>query len=163
MKIVKAYISDAETVGYLHSTAWKQAYADLFPEEYLCADTPDKRKHEFLDACDNQEIIYYLLYEEEQAVGIAKLRNIDSEYLEIASLYILDRYRSKGYGRNFMVYLKNLFQKGKLLLWVLEENVRARCFYENNGFSSTGNKRNISRGQCYTQLQYEYAPLGNDT
>lgn len=132
MKIAKAEISDAETVGYLHSTAWKQAYVDLFPEEYLRADTPDKRKHEFLDACDNQETIYYLLYEEEQAVGIAKLQKTDSQHLEIASLYILDRYRNKGYGRGFMV--------------------------KNNGFCSTGEKRNINRGQCYTQLQYEYAP-----
>lgn len=158
MKIVKADISDAETVGYLHSTAWKQAYADLFPEEYLHADTPEKRTHEFLDACDNQEIIYYLLYEGKQAVGIAKLQNTDSEHHEIASLYILDTYRNKGYGRRFMVYLKDIFPKKKLQLWVLEDNVRARCFYKNNGFSSTGKKRKISRGRCYTQLQYEYTP-----
>lgn len=43
MEIIKADIRDADVVGYVHSTAWKQAYADVFAEEYLKEDTPEKR------------------------------------------------------------------------------------------------------------------------
>lgn len=40
-------------------------------------------------------------------------------------------------------------------LWVLEDNKKARRFYENNGFKSTGNTKVICRGNSYVQMQYE--------
>lgn len=158
MKVIKADINDANVVGYVHSTAWKQAYEDMFPTEYLYADTPDKRTQEFLESYSKEEIYYYLMYEDEKAVGIVKLICTESENFEISSLYILAGYRNKGYGRQAIAYLKDRFNKGKLQLWVLEGNRKARQFYENNGFRDTGKTRSIYRGNYYTQRQYELAP-----
>ena len=156
MEIIKADINDARLVGYVHSTAWKQAYVDIFPAEYLSTDTLDKRAHEFQESCINDGINYYLVYEKEKAVGIVKLMYINSENYEIASFYILAEYRNKGYGGQVMEYLKDMFDKANLYLWVLEENRKARHFYENNGFKNTGKTRRICRGNYYTQLQYEF-------
>ena len=67
----------------------------------------------------------------------------------------LMNYRNKGYGKQVVIYLRNVFDKAKIQLWVLEKNRRARRFYENNGFINTGKTRSISRGNNYTQFQYE--------
>ncbi len=73
----------------------------------------------------------------------------------MSSFYILDEYRNKGYGKQVVLYLRKVFDNLKMQLWVLENNRKARCFYENNGFKNTGRTRRINRGNFYTQLLYE--------
>lgn len=64
-----------------------------------------------------------------------------SEYGEIVSIYFLPDYIGKGFGRLLLgKCIKELRQCGfnKVLLWVLEDNHRARKFYERNGFTCSG-------------------------
>lgn len=89
MDIVKADVEHANIVGWVHSTAWKQAYKDVFPYEYLNEDTPEKRTQEFLDSCKNKAICYYMICEEDKTVGIIKLID-DEEECELSSFYLLD-------------------------------------------------------------------------
>lgn len=155
MEVTKAQIDHAKEIGRVHSMAWKQAYADVFPDEYIKADTPEKREQEFLSSYRNQDIEYYLICEDKEMVGIIKI-NSNSENCEIESLYILEEYRNKGYGHQAVTYLKKLYDKAKMQLWVLEYNREARHFYEKNGFKKTGMTRHINRGNDYKQLLYEY-------
>ena len=83
MNIVKAEIEHADIIGQIHSMAWRQAYADMFPEEYLCTNTQGKRKQEFLESCNNKDIHYFLLYSDEMAVGIVKVILCGDESCEI--------------------------------------------------------------------------------
>ena len=153
MKIIEAAKTDAQTVGYVHSTAWKQTYMDIFPTEYLKQDTPQKRTEEFLSSTDEGNM-YFILYEEDMAVGMMKvLKDSDATY-EISALYLLKEYRNKGYGRQAVAYLDEVLKPKKLFLWVLKENEKARYFYEKNGFGFTGKIREISRGKDLTQYQY---------
>lgn len=154
MRIIQADINDADLVGYVHSTAWKQAYKDIFPVDYIETDTPDVRACEFREACRDERIFYFLLYEDKTAVGIVKVESELNERCEILSIYILDEYRNKGYGKQFITYLKDTFKYKKICLWVLEENIKARHFYENNGFCLTGTTRKVDRGKYFNQLQY---------
>lgn len=154
MRIIKADIKDAELVGYVHSTAWKQAYKDIFPVDHLEADTSDARACEFREACSDERVLYFLLYEDKTAVGIVIVESKRNECCEIVSIYILDEYRNKGYGKQFITYLKDTFKYKKIYLWVLEENIKARHFYESNGFCLTGKTRKVDRGKYFNQLQY---------
>lgn len=154
MKITKAGIEQADIVGQVHSEAWKQAYADIFPKEFLDEDTPEKRKHEFIDSCGYENIFYYIIYEDNIAVGIVKVADELDTY-EIASFYILEQYRNKGYGKQVVAYLEKELDKKRIRLWVLDGNIKARRFYENNGFVNTGTTRIIYRGDSFVQLQYE--------
>lgn len=154
MEIVRAGINDAKVVGLVHSTAWKQAYENVFPPEYLYSDTPAKRTQEFLESCNNKDVFYYLLYEAELAVGVVKVMK-ESDGYEIVSFYILEEHRGKGFGKQAVIYLSKLLGGEKVQLWVLEDNKKARRFYENNGFKNTGNTRVICRGDSYVQMQYE--------
>jgi len=154
MKIEKAAIEQADIIGKVHSEAWKQTYVGVFPESFLREDTASKRKQEFLESFDDKDIFYYIVYEGTVPVGIIKVIEELDAY-EIASFYILEKYRNKGYGKQVVVYLKKELHKKRIRLWVLEENTEAIKFYENNSFKFSGNTRVINRGQSYIQLQYE--------
>lgn len=157
MEIIKADIRDADVVGYVHSTAWKLAYTEVFAEEYLKKDTPEKRTQEFLEACNDKDTHYYMICEEEKTVGIIKVE-ISYDVCEILSFYLLEEYRKKGYGKQVIMYLRTIFDNRKIRLYVLKDNIKARRFYEKNGFKSTGRERKIDRGNYYTQIQYELVP-----
>lgn len=154
MQMIEADIMDADLVGYIHSTAWKQAYNEMFPIEYLEEDTPQMRTNEFLEACNNNGINYYIIYEDEIAVGIVKVIFEVNKVCEISSFYILKEYRNRGYGRQVIAYVSDVLCQQCIYLWVLVDNVKARRFYENNGFVLTGNIREINRGIRCRQLQY---------
>lgn len=155
MKIEKAVIEQADIIGKVHSEAWKQAYEGVFPESFLREDTTEKRKQEFLSSFDNRDIFYYLVYEDTTPIGIIKVIEELDAY-EIASFYILEKYRNKGYGKQAVIFLKRELNKKRMRLWVLKENTKAIRFYENNCFKFCGNTRVINRGQSYIQLQYEF-------
>ena len=56
---------------------------------------------------------------------------------EIISLYLLPEYMGKGYGKELLkTAISELSAQGfqEIFLWVLEENNRARHFYERYGF-----------------------------
>ena len=64
-----------------------------------------------------------------------------SEYGEIVSIYFLPDYIGKGYGRLLLDKCIEELKKcgfSKVLLWVLEDNHRARKFYEKNRFIYSG-------------------------
>ena len=154
MKIEKAVIGQADIIGQVHSEAWRQAYVGVFSESFLREDTVEKRKQEFLESFGNKDIFYYVVYEDITPVGIIKVIEEFDAY-EIASFYILEKYRNKGYGTQAILYLKRELNKKRIRLWVLEDNTKAIQFYEKNGFKFSGNTRVINRGQAYIQLQYE--------
>lgn len=154
MKIIRATKEHAELAAYVHANAWKSTYQALFPKQYLEMDTVEKRKEEFLNSVTNDNIQYYLVFENEIAVGIVKILT-GNGICEIASLYFLTEYRNKGYGTETLNYLKKIYHDCIIILWVLQENVGAREFYEKNHFVETGETRMIHRGDEYMQIKYK--------
>jgi len=153
MRIEKAVREQADIIGKVHSEAWQQTYAGVFPESFLQEDSAEKRKLEFLESFDNKDIFYYVMYEDTTLAGIIKVMEEPDAY-EIVSFYLLEKYRNKGYGKQAVIYLKKELNK-KIRLWVLEENTNAIRFYESNGFVFCGNARMINRGHSYRRFQYE--------
>ena len=155
MNMIEATFSHADIVGKIHSLAWRQAYEEIFPAEYIAADTPENRKKEFLDALQTDNHKYYLVYEKDECVGVVKVV-VENKISEIASIYFLKEFCGKGFGSKVLMLLKETYKNYRIVLWTLESNVRARKCYEKNGFVLTGNTRIINRGADFTQVQYEY-------
>ncbi len=64
-----------------------------------------------------------------------------SDLGEIISIYLLPQYIGKGYGKPLLdAAVGGLEQSGfdDIFLWVLEDNLRARRFYEKAGFTPSG-------------------------
>lgn len=155
MHIRKAVLEDAETVGEVHSKAWKHAYKNLFPAEYLLNDSTEKRKADFLAGIQDASCTYFLLEEGNTAAGILKANSAENK-LEISSIYILEEYRGKGFGTQALDFIKKISAQQKIFLWVLEKNEKAIVFYKKNGFKFAHKTRTINRGTAFTQLMYEF-------
>ena len=154
MNIIEATYDDADLVGEVHSLAWKQAYKDIFPTEYIMADTTEKRKQEFLESFRKESCKYYLVYENGRCAGVVKAI-LDNSVCEISSIYFFNEYRNKGLGTETITQLKEIYKDYRMVLWTLEMNTVARKFYEKNGFVITANRRSIDRGKGFVQVQYE--------
>ena len=76
----------------------------------------------------------------EQAVFVNPVLSSFTTGGEVISIYLLPNYMGKGYGKTLMKStISELKIQGyeNIFLWVLEENSRARHFYEQFGFSPT--------------------------
>ena len=78
----------------------------------------------------------------------------NEEEIEISSIYILEKYRGRGFGRKVMEYIFSEYKDLRIVLWVLEVNLNARTFYEKCGFELTDKVRVIDRGGEFKQLMY---------
>ena len=96
MVILKATKEDADVIGKVHSDAWKQTYQGIFSQEYLDSDSPSSRREEFLRSLDDKHCVYLRIEEDGQTAGIVKLVGNEEE-IEISSIYILEKYRGRGF------------------------------------------------------------------
>lgn len=147
-------------VSHVYEESWKIAYHGIVPQLYLDS-IPKGRWAEWIDTNEKQTLIQL---DDDSIIGTAtcaKARlNIMEGYGEIISLYLLPEYWGKGYGKQLMTAaIQNLYQMGyeKILLWVLEENLRARRFYEKYGFQKTDSvlQDNIG-GRPLREVQYTW-------
>ena len=154
MVIKRAKKEDADIIGEVHSAAWKQTYQGVFSQEYLDSDSPSARREEFLSSLNDRHCVYLLLKDDDQASGIVKLL-VNRNDIEVASFYILEEYRGRGFGRKILEYIFSEYKDRHFVLWVLETNLNARAFYEKCGFELTDKTRLIDRGGEFKQLMYE--------
>lgn len=128
-------------ISNIYESSWKYAYKDIIPQEYLDS-IPTGR---WADSMGKAGMNNLILIEKEKMIGTASFCRSRwekySDYGEIVSIYFLPDYIGKGYGRLLLnKCMEELKQYGfsKVLLWVLEDNHRARKFYEKNGFVYSG-------------------------
>ena len=105
-----------------------------------------------------------VLIENNQFIGTSsycKSRSKEfNDFGEIVSIYLLPEHMGKGYGKLlFEATLNELVKTGyqNVFLWVLEENTRARRFYEKQKFklSDKSNYINIG-GKNLKEVAYTY-------
>lgn len=84
---------------------------------------------------------------------------IDTINAEIWAIYLTEDFWGKGYGKKILDFaindLKRLEHK-EIFLWVLEENNRAKRFYEKNDFYFSGTTREREYGKPLVQLRYVF-------
>jgi GNAT superfamily N-acetyltransferase len=155
--IRKAMLEDAEEWAEFHISSWRSAYKGIVSDEYLAGLSTQERAaafsrnltgltgYEFFCAVCGDKIIGTLF--------IGKSHDDDKpEAGEICAVYLLEEFWDKGIGLELMDFgIDKLRQNGhgEAILWVLEENARARRFYEKYGFSADGAKKEIGRGAEY--------------
>lgn len=125
-------------ISNIYESSWKYAYKGIIPQDYLDS-IPTGR---WADAIRKDGMNNLVLLENGMFIGTASFCKSRwkeySDYGEIVSIYFLPDYIGKGYGKLLLnKCIEQLKQCGfcKVLLWVLEDNHRARNFYEKNGFT----------------------------
>ncbi len=161
MKIRKIKkFDDINAIGKIYEKSWKYAYNGIIPKDYLDGISGDN----WLPHFENKEMFSLVLLENDRFIGTSsycKSRSEEfSDFGEIVSIYLLPEYIGKGFGaRLFEATLNELIKLGyrNVFLWVLEENTRARRFYESRNFklSDKFNFINIG-GRNLKEVAYIY-------
>lgn len=161
-RIRSADINDADIMGEIHSKSWKAAYKGIIPDKILDSITPEKEKKFFEKAISEKREEDYLIFRDDEAAGmitIGKCRDKDKDdtYGEIWGIYLHPDYYHKGIGAVLINWgideLKKRNYK-RITLWVLEENMSARKFYEKIGFRHDGTVNEINIGKKLNECRY---------
>lgn len=140
---------DFHAVSHVYEESWKAAYRGLLPQEYLDS-LPAGQWVPYLKRPGRESLI---LLDEGKIIGAAGCSASRTPELpgwgEINSLYLLQEYWGRGYGKLlFSAVIELLESMGyrNLFLWVLEGNQRARTFYEHMGFQSDAACQDVEIG-----------------
>ena len=84
-------------------------------------------------------------------------RVIKEDTVEICEFYVEPFFKGKGIGKELIqqvIFEARMSKKTKIFLWVIEDNLSARKFYENNGFIASG-ETCLIEGTTKTDMCYE--------
>jgi ribosomal protein S18 acetylase RimI-like enzyme len=153
--IREATPEDAEAVAEVQVRSWQAAYDHVLPQEGLLslsvADRADMwRRRPPLVAETAGEIVGFV------AVGLSRDAGGDGE---LYAIYVHPWHWGTGIGRALIAAGEARLRElghGSASLWVLEDNPRARRFYEAAGWSTDGTTRPIDVfGILVPEIRYE--------
>ncbi|MDI9216892.1 MULTISPECIES: GNAT family N-acetyltransferase [Clostridium] len=145
INIRRVKAGDANTLAYIQTESWKNAFNKILSKENLDKYTNINEAIELYNMLLSKNIGNgFILSINENPHCIAywdKARDEEMKgYSEIICIHSLCDNWGKGYGTVMMDYiLRDIKNAGfsKVMLWVFKENIRARKFYENHGFVLT--------------------------
>lgn len=161
-QVIRATKEFAFDMGYVHSYSWQEAYAGIIPDEIIRTFTPKNRAKIFLDVLKNPLEEYYLFKVDDRPAGIASLaksheKNMPDYIGEIYSIYFHpDFWGTEATQKGFQFCVNRLKDLGfsEITIWVLNDNLRAKRFYERNGFKLDGNSKEIKIGIKLLEVRY---------
>ena len=153
----------------IHVDTWRATYPGIVPADFLAG----------LSSMDAQsrwdEILLTELPDTSTVVAEAGERGIvgfagagpdrqgDTTYRgEIYSVYVLQAYQRRGVGRELLTaVVRHLWRQGfaSMRLWVLEDNLPARRFYESLGGEQIGQQTATIGGADLTELSYGWKDI----
>lgn len=155
------YLSEADdrlAVSGIYEASWKYVYRDILPRDYL-ESIPAGRWAFRLDGGERTTLV---MLEEGRYIGTSsccasRFPEFDG-WGEIVSLYLLPEYMGRGFGKPLLeATVAALAGQGyrDVFLWVLEENRRARAFYEKMNFQLSGARRaDVIGGKTVREAAY---------
>lgn len=162
-EIIKADMSTADELGFIHAQSWQQAYKGIISDEYLARITPQKQAELFAKIVNSGMADYFIFRVNGESAGMAALckdrEEVDEKYGEISAIYFLSQFWGHDYTHQAMRFcLERLRENGCqiITIWVLQDNIRARKFYEKFGFAVDA-KKEINIGEPLIEVRYRKA------
>jgi L-amino acid N-acyltransferase YncA len=161
----KAILSDAPDIGRLHVLCWQVAYRGLMPDEFLNNLNVEKSIKKWREFTQDPNKTAHVIDDDQGRVAgfsiLVACRDTDAEPFtaEVGAIYVHpDKWRS-GFGRALLAKsIDQARQSGfhEITLWVLEANLKARCFYESIGFKLDGVGKTVDRAEGFTIDEVRY-------
>lgn len=137
------YITNSDdrlAISKIYEESWKYAYKGIIPQEYLNS-IPEGRWSKNFDIPGWKTLVCIV---DGKCIGTSSFCKSRFEQFpdcgEIISIYFLPEYMGKGYGKKLLeTSILELKKLGfdELFLWVLDDNIKAKNFYEHLGFLQT--------------------------
>jgi ribosomal protein S18 acetylase RimI-like enzyme len=138
-----ALLADADAIGSVQVTGWREAYPHLLSAASLERATPEWRAERWRSILsDDIETSVAVADVEGEIVGFASsgpAMDLDSPRpLELYSIYLLQKAQGSGAGQGL---LDAVIGERPACLWVAVLNPRAQSFYRRNGFTADGTRK----------------------
>lgn len=146
-----------EPIGPEAVSALRTIAIQTFLDTYGQFNTPENVKvhiatafneTQLIGELQNPQVSYYFAYHHQTLIGYLKLNVGHSQtepmpvtHLEIERIYVINAFKGKGMGRQFIEQAKQQAKTlGKTVVWlgVWEKNPKAIAFYEHMGFVKSG-------------------------
>ena len=162
--IRRVLVEEADELAKCHIKCWQAAYKGIIPDDFLdkMMSNLEQTTERFIKGINESSGDEYCCVTLDGKMvgklGFSMCRDEDKTHAgEIHAIYLLPEFWDKGYGRRMMEHsLEKLKEMGchEVVIWVLEENIRARMFYEKFGFSFDGATKEIDIGKPLTEMRY---------
>jgi ribosomal protein S18 acetylase RimI-like enzyme len=148
---------DAAAIADVHVLTWQTAYEHVFGAERL-ADIGRGRRAQWEERLANPQRQVLVSEEDGRVTGFASIGESRDEpgKGELYAIYVLPEAWGSGAGPALMASaLEGLCGYSSATLWVLEDNPRARRFYEREGWIVDGGRRDEEiLGMTATEVRY---------
>ena len=166
MNIRCATLLDSRSIAELHVRAWGWAYRGLLPDVYLDGMSVDERELSWRKQLDPHHPVNVFAAERDgRVVGFIACGPTADETLPPESGEVFALYRERAeVGIGALLFERaraDLHVRGcqRVVLWVLERNIRGRRFYERMGFLADGAVKEERRPGCVlSELRYADRP-----
>ena len=136
-----AVLDDAAAIARVHVASWRTTYQGLLPDDFLSSLSEESYSDRWRRVIgDGQSRVFVVDDEDQEIVGFASCgreRAGETGFAgELYAIYILDRARRHGHGRELVRAAASALREMKLadmIVWVLRDNSAARHFYERLG------------------------------
>lgn len=147
--IRKAIPGDEKVLAYIQTESWKAAFADILsPEELVRCTNLQKAEQMYHGVLRREGCNMAIEFVADQPHCIAAWGKNRCDWGdtvgELICVHSLQNNWAKGYGSAMMEYVLAQLQQANyksVILWVFEDNKRARNFYEKHGFGVTEQKK----------------------
>ena len=145
MDVRRARLEDARAIAQVHAETWREAYEHVFGAERLASVTIDARlaQWERILAAGQSDVFVAVAGGLVGFVSTGDSRDADAE-AELFAIYVLPGAWGTGAGTALMragLEAMRLRASGDAVLWVLDDNPRARRFYEREGWALDGERK----------------------
>ena len=172
--IRRARPPDAPAIGAVHVAAWRSAYAGILPDTYLAKLSIARQTAHYQHAIESGIGVTVVAVSGDDLgpgggtprnVGFATARPLPEPHPyaagEIETLYVLDDWRERGFGRRLMrasaIWLAAA-GCDSAFLWVLRDNP-SRWFYQRLGGKPVAEQEIRVAGQAVVQTAYVWSPI----
>jgi len=131
--IRRATVDDIETIATIHIACWRAAYRGILPDAHLDALDLNERIGRWRSWINAD--VFVAIDDENNIVGFSRVKDG-----EISHVYVDPNRQRSGAGRLLLNAVVDA-SGGNASLWVLEDNHRARAFYEAQGFKHDGRRK----------------------
>ncbi|MGI9609343.1 MAG: GNAT family N-acetyltransferase [Acidimicrobiia bacterium] len=155
---------DAAAIATAHIRSWQEAYIGIFSAEFLGSLDVDSRAERVGEWIESDRLGVLVAERNGDIAGFSLLGHGDDEgWGELLAIYALPDVWGTGVGHELMVGSMDWFRDSgfeRAYLWVLEQNPRARAFYESHGWT-LGKPIRLEEigGSAVTEVRYESDPL----
>ena len=167
MVIRRALIEDLHAVALVHVSAWQHAYRGIVPQAYLDQLSIATRAQKWVEILQQGGSDMLVAVVEGHIVGFMSFGSSRSEppvrgEAEVYAIYVASTHWSTGVGRSLWSAAQTRLRElnfARVVVWVLQANVRAIRFYERIGFVRSGGfEKSVDIGGAnLPELRYDIA------